>query len=555
MYRLLIVDDEPVIVDGLAQLFREQEPDLDVCQAYSGIEALAWIKRTKVDIVITDIRMPEKNGLQLIDELAHYWPACKIIFLTGYDEFDYVYSAIQKNAAHYILKTEDDAVLLKAVKQCIRQLDEEARRVGMLEAARSQLALMGPMYRKQLLEALLCGEKLPDLLSHDGEGDIRPATTLKPRNPVLLLACKADRWRQDADFSHKLRLFDSIQHIVEARMARSIVSESLVFQHEMIVWLIQPEPDSGKFDGTDGTTDWRALSAYLTGMLESVQRDCGDWADESLSFVIARQPAAWNDLHREFDLIRIYMKRRLFPTRDAAVVDLGMSGGMEGGSADAPLSNPFEFKRKLDDLEKSLDGDEAAGFERVCRELLDDIRQQLAIQYLTGTEKYYGFLLVFLREMDTIGIEHVSITDIPTDWEAASGQFIQLGRRIIANKTQGRQQEGDALIRRLQNYIQDHLGSDLSLVRMAEAMFFNPSYLSRLYKQHTGTNLSDYIHAARLDAAKRLLEEPGIKVNDIAEKLGFSSPSYFSTFFRKMTGRTPQEYREESAGSGRMSTK
>src|SRR5690606_23141705 len=138
------------IVDGLGQLFREQDLPLDVCQAYSAIEALDWIKRAKVDIVISDIRMPEKNGLQLIDELVHYWPSCKVVFLTGYDEFDYVYSAIRKNASFYILKTEDDVTLLNAVKQCIGQWDEEARRVSMIEAARSQMILTGPLFRKQL---------------------------------------------------------------------------------------------------------------------------------------------------------------------------------------------------------------------------------------------------------------------------------------------------------------------------------------------------------------------------------------------------------------------
>ncbi|QJD86401.1 helix-turn-helix domain-containing protein [Cohnella herbarum] len=561
MYRLLIVDDEPVIVDSLGQLFREQNPELDVCQAYSAIEALEWIKRAKVDIVISDIRMPEKNGLQLIDELMHYWPSCKVVFLTGYDEFDYVYSAIRKNADFYILKTEDDVVLLEAVHQCIRQLDEENARVGMLEAARSQIMLTGPLFRKQLLEAALHGEDVKDLIaeSDDWTGDSaageRLALKLDARNPVLLLACRVDSWRPEATYGRKLQTYYSIQHVVEERMAKSVVRESLIFGHELIVWFLQPDPEANKFYEENGSVDWRGLSVYLSGVLESVQQDCGEEAGENPIFVIAKQAAEWEGVHREFDLLRQFLKRRLFPNHASAVIDLGAQGGLEARSAETRVTPMLEFKRKLHELEKSLDGEEEDIFERICRELLADIREQIGQHYLTGTEKYYGFLLVFLGAMDALEVEQMSMTDIPTDWSAAAEHFVGLGRRICADKRQRRDREGDALIRRLQSYVQDNLHSDLSLVRIAEVTFFNPSYLSRLYKQHTGTNLSDYIHAARLEAAKRMLEQPGMKANDIADKLGFSSPSYFSTFFRKMTGRTPQEYREDLASSGRKSTK
>jgi Response regulator containing CheY-like receiver domain and AraC-type DNA-binding domain len=116
MYRLLIVDDEPVILEGLVQLFEQlDEPKLDVCQAYSPGEAIELAKRTKIDIVLSDIRMPGKTGLQMIDDIVFYWPDCRIIFLTGYSEFDYIYTAFQKNVESFILKTEEDSVVSMAV--------------------------------------------------------------------------------------------------------------------------------------------------------------------------------------------------------------------------------------------------------------------------------------------------------------------------------------------------------------------------------------------------------------------------------------------------------
>jgi len=82
------------------------------------------------------------------------------------------------------------------------------------------------------------------------------------------------------------------------------------------------------------------------------------------------------------------------------------------------------------------------------------------------------------------------------------------------------------------------------LIKLADVAYMNPSYFSRYYKQHTGRNVSEYIQAARLAASKRMLSDSQWKVKDIAERLGFASASYFSIFFKKITGMSPQDYRE-----------
>jgi two-component system, response regulator YesN len=98
-------------------------------------------------------------------------------------------------------------------------------------------------------------------------------------------------------------------------------------------------------------------------------------------------------------------------------------------------------------------------------------------------------------------------------------------------------------IDKIQQYIKEHLSEDLSLVRLAELSFFNPSYLSRLFKQATGQNLTDYISGLRIERAKEMLAEHG-KISDISTALGYESQHYFSRFFKKYTGLTPQEFRE-----------
>ena len=129
MYRLLIVDDEPAIVEGLALLFSEVEGmDLDVMKAHSGLEAVAIAGTTKLDIVLSDIRMPGMNGIQLMDEIGRCWPSCRFVMLTGYDQFDYIYTAVQKRADAYLLKTEEDAVVVDAVRHIVAACEEGSDR-------------------------------------------------------------------------------------------------------------------------------------------------------------------------------------------------------------------------------------------------------------------------------------------------------------------------------------------------------------------------------------------------------------------------------------------
>lgn len=122
MYRLLIVDDLPIIVDGLLELFEQTAHlELDVMKAYSGEEALEVLQNHRIDIVISDIKMPGLEGIELLREIKSQWPSCKVIFLTGYNEFHYARSAITYGGFEYILKVESDEKIIESVERAIEK--------------------------------------------------------------------------------------------------------------------------------------------------------------------------------------------------------------------------------------------------------------------------------------------------------------------------------------------------------------------------------------------------------------------------------------------------
>lgn len=107
----------------------------------------------------------------------------------------------------------------------------------------------------------------------------------------------------------------------------------------------------------------------------------------------------------------------------------------------------------------------------------------------------------------------------------------------------------EQLIAQTNAYIESHLNGDLSLSALAGRVYLNRSYFSRLYKQVTGENLSDFINTRRMERAKELLSSTQDKISDIALQVGFDSPSYFTVYFKKFQGISPIDYRESTQGA------
>lgn len=150
MYRVLFVDDEEIIVQGLVELIEGQSlADVEVCSAYSANEALAIMRQSTVDIVVTDIEMPRMNGLELQKEIRKQWPRCKVIILTGYDEFAYAHEAIRNQGFDYLLKTESDETIIQTIQNALADL-----------AARDQL------------EELIANAKLPEVAPVSSESGL-----------------------------------------------------------------------------------------------------------------------------------------------------------------------------------------------------------------------------------------------------------------------------------------------------------------------------------------------------------------------------------------------
>lgn len=129
-----------------------------------------------------------------------------------------------------------------------------------------------------------------------------------------------------------------------------------------------------------------------------------------------------------------------------------------------------------------------------------------------------------------------SISQVRNIGEEMLTTYVQRVQRVKANSNLS------LLVRACMEYVDTHICEKIVLKDLAQEIGYNEYYISRTFKSDTGENLNDYINKRKISLAKTLLKNPGLTVAEIAEKLAFSSPSYFSTIFKKQTGITPVEY-------------
>ena len=547
MYRLLIVDDEPIIVEGLFEFFSEvKELDLEVFKAYSGVEALDIMKRVRMDIVLSDICMPGITGLQLQSEILLQWPRCKTIFLTGFNEFDYVKAAIRNGGADYILKTEGDEAILSAVERCINKISQELEEERLLEEANLKLNSALPILKKKYVLDILEGMEDFNELGKQLKNFEIP---LKEEQPILLIGGRVDSWKDGLPIKDKLKVLYQISEIVEKYISVKANILSIVYGNFNLIWVVQSLNSEEE--------EWQRLPVYIQGILESVQEKNKSLFDVVTSFITSGEKVSWIDAANKFSHLKYYFNELSALNKEILIMNFESQEGLNKTKGIEEREKEFYIRgelKKLASLEAYLESSQKDEYNRLFTDVVNNIKRLGNISTEMKTEIYYSFAVMFLSILNRISIseedkEGINLHNLMqinshNSWESAFEYFKTISECIFNKKQIEYNDNNNRIVAYIKNYIETHLEGDLSLTKLADLLHFNHSYLSRMYKQVTGISLSEYISEVKINKARELLRKDNIKVNEISIALGFETPSYFTRFFKKHTNLTPQEYRE-----------
>lgn len=553
MYRLLIVDDEAVITDGMYEVFQNlKDIELDVYKAYSGQEALKLLGKTRMDIVLTDIRMPGMDGLQLLEIIHGKWPKCKVIFLTGYNEFEYVYTAIQYEGVSYLLKTEGYSKIIGAVENAAAELERDFQLDAMLRQAKEQLGTTRYLLQEIYLNSIIKGEFCMHEINQKQFDELE--IPMSASEPVIMLIGRIDGIPKGIPRSEKAGWLYSVKLIAEQYFSSYVQYTYFIHDNSTLVWFVQPGEDRLQ-PGEGSEAVWPEILTFIKGNVELMQENFMKSAGKSVSFALDDSPARWSELADRFFTLKMLLNYRIGNGSGMLLTDkivLEKELQPSGGAGER-----ITVKRiNTEQLEEILEYGTKDDFLTAMDELSGPLTRAASMHDIAALEHYYAVALVLISHINKwnltekiafqIGLYKLMSVDYHESWSYAAEYLRQLGLLLFDIKGREEEKRAQDVIGIVQKHIMDniHLQEEVSLVRLAELVYFNPSYLSRLFKQVAGSNLSDYISECRIRKAKRLLENPDIKILEVAEAVGYGSATNFARFFKKLTNMTPQEYRD-----------
>lgn len=552
MYRLLVVDDEAIIADGLAEIMQGvPDMELDVYKAYSGIDALKLFDHTRFDIVLTDIRMPDMDGLQLLEEIRALWPRCRVIFLTGYNEFSYVYTAIQHECVNYLLKTEGYDKVIQTVAQAVADIEAEWHAESLLDQAREQSEKAKELLRKEFLYGVLKGR------IDAGEVNSKQFTALdiplRADESTLILLGRVNRSTNHISYSDKVKQLIRIRTVACTYLSSH--AEIVDFAHEQdeLIWMLQPLNSSEDRSSEAMQQAWSKLLKFLKGSLELVQAACKESVDAELSLVLDDSPMVWTDAAERFAQIHMLMNYRIGRSHGLL---LDKQAARRDQDAESQKLNRLRVRpAMLDLLSERLEHGRKEEFFKTLSEATVALRELHTMHHVQAQEVYYAIALILFSYTNrwelskeanaTIGLHKLMRPDEHESWPVAIDYLSKVSNVLFQLQDQEEERKASGVVSMIQKHIQTHLHDpdEITLVRLASLVYFNPSYLSRLFKQVAGMNLSEYVAEARLTRAKRLLEDPNLKIQEVADLLGYGTATNFTRSFRKALNMTPQEYR------------
>lgn len=531
IYRIIILDDESYIADSTAVFLRSDCPwEMELQVFYDPQEALEQMRNQRTDILITDIRMPELDGLEMLRRVKAFWPMCQIILLTAYAEFDYVYQAVNQPSVDYVLKQDGYEVLLRAVTRAVERINTTQVEQNILSTATQQAKAALPWLQREFVLDLVHGVRYePENVTATCRQLSMQVDVERPANLLMIFL---------HDQSPSETLFDRMERTGALfLLACDFLPEgtgtlAVQLDGNRLLWLWQFREEKSQ--------------VQLEGMLESVQAAAQNQLGMSASFIYAAHSVDYCQYPAVYNCMGALLSQQAL-----GGTKMWLLCAENGGTAEldgfkrqtvqaAQWSNAYKTgdpaaQAELAELLEQMSGMRSVhdrAFMQLYLQISLSLAQMLQQLELTATQQ---------EELLSDKLYDVNAHDTPA---AAASYLHWLAERLQALRQENSDNTIKAQIYHVRQYVRQHYDEDVSLTKLADYVHVNATYLSHVFKQETGQNLADYIREIRLEKAKEFLRKPDLKVNEISRRLGFQTPAYFSYFFKKCTGVSPREFRD-----------
>lgn len=501
IYHILIVDDEAAIKKGLSMLIQKALPNCVIDgTASDGAEAITLIQKSAPDIVITDIKMPICNGLELSKYLFENYPDIKIIMLTGFADFAYAQTAIQYRVSEYLLKPTSKEKLVDAITKIQAEISETRKNRGFLQKNSA-------VFLERALNEVAFGS-----ISNEY---VHTIASRWPADSAIYYCISFQSKTQDALSKGNITL---IRNILEQQH-----QTSFIYRYGTAINCLYFT--KSKNDVLSFVQETVNLCSQLYGVTVSA-----GISNERQQ--ISQIPAASKEALSA--LMSNFFTGNPIGVFEAAKNDM------------AHQTTPI-YRTELFSLEKALENIDFTASKSIIERIFDSFRpnhiSSSQVKYVTGQIYYILTRIIIQNQLPEDKTEFLILLDRSSDAEKLKEYLVDMLFSIEKSLKQSRKHTNQ-MIRNATSYISQHLSDDLSLESIADAVNANPSYLSRIFSKECGETITEYITRVRIEKAKELLRLSDYFVYQVSEATGFHDPAYFSTTFKKYTGLSPKEFKQ-----------
>lgn len=507
MKKVLLVDDEIFVRKGLRSLIDWKKCGFEVYdETDNGEDALELIKETSPDLVITDIRMPVLDGLELIKQVSTLEPKPKFIVISGFNDFKYAQHAIRYGVHDFILKPIDQDEMEAALVKLSEVLSLEET-----QSKNREHMLLNKMF-DELLTGNVDHESLEQYVNLLGGG---PST----------------------QYSYAIiELFGSIKTNTDEN-GKSIIQQLLTSEFKSKIPLFEHQ------DGRYGFV----MPSYLFKPkdVKNLTKQLALKLNGSFMIYVGKSVSMLDSLKESYETAKTVSLYKYSQPENSAILFEEVK--------ELPL-NYMELDQSLYvSLMEKIEENNHTSIEAVTDEIFQEYETKIFAPEAVNTSisRCVHGIIKTIKSMEGDETQLVSYEGM-LKWQhynlplkELKGLFKSFVMEAAEMLSSIRKAHAQGDIRKIKQYIEKNFHENLSLKGIANLFYMNPVYMGQLFKKTYGVYFKEFLLELRTNEAKKLLRQTNLRVYEIAEKVGFGSTDYFVTQFEKMEGRTPTEYRNQ----------
>lgn len=527
-YTILLVDDEEEVIQAIIRKINWEELGFSVVgYADNGIKALEMIEESQPDVVMTDIKMPYMDGMELCSHIRREYPAMKIVLFTGFDEFEYAKEAVHLEVEEYILKPVNSVELINIFTKLKIKLDQEISERRSMEKLEHYYTESLP-----LLQANFCSTLIEGRIHEDELQKYLSDYQISLPGPLYCCLVIHMSSSQIPENMNSLFLAASVQKQAEDRLGKRWKAKCFPYLGNSVLFAqINNENEIAEL-----TDDCDRFCKYVNRMMGTVVtvgigQVCSQILDLAQSYNAAREAVSYRAVYgasRAINIKEIAPKESGEPcfTNDMELLNLFKK--IRLNSEEEIVEAVDQYIESISFPLKSLQQHHVVIMELVTALFRFSVNNDIAAEGVGGD----------------IGILYGKLLELEPD--ALRKWLTDISLCFSENLVTARSRSTQSFVSKAKEHVRSQYADvQLSLAQICERLGVSNSYFSTVFKKETGKSFVSYVTDYRMEQAARLLIETNEKSYVIAQKVGYTDPNYFSYVFKRKFGVSPSKCRAE----------